>query len=209
MRIAIFGSTGRTGRHVVEQALEAGHEVTVFLRDPSKLTVDPERVRVVQGDAQDPDKVAEAVEGADAVISALGQTPSSTKDLLTVAADNIIEAMQKHGVKRYVTLLGAGVKDPNDHASFGRKFMLGLMKLMARHILEDAQNHADKVRASDLDWVIVRPPRLTDAEKTGQVKAGYMKLGPSHSISRADLAAFMLAQVEEDTWVHQAPMVTN
>jgi putative NADH-flavin reductase len=209
MRIAIFGSTGKTGQHVVEQALERGYEVTAFVRDPSKLTVDPESVRVVQGDAQDAEAVAKAVEGADAVISALGQTPSSQKDLLTVSADHIVDAMKDHGVDRYVTLLGAGVSDPKDHSSIGRKFMLGLMKIFARHILEDAQNHADKVRASGLDWVIVRPPRLTDGERTGRVEAGYMKLGPSATISRADLATFMLDSVEDDTWVGQAPMVTN
>lgn len=208
MHIAVFGATGRTGNHVVEQALERGWKVTAFARTPSKLNVDPERVRLVEGNVRDIEQVSKAVEGVDAVISALGQTKTSQKDVSSVAADHLIAAMQEHDVDRFVTLLGAGVSDENDESSFGRKFMLGVMKLMARHVLEDAQSHADKVRASDLDYVIVRPPRLIDGPKADW-KAGYMKLGPGDSISRATLADFMLEQVTDDTWVGQAPMVTE
>ncbi|MFP4597278.1 MAG: NAD(P)-dependent oxidoreductase [Persicimonas sp.] len=209
MKIAIFGATGKTGSHLVEQALEAGYEVTAFVRDPSKLEVDPERLRIVEGDVREAESVARAIEGADVVISALGHTPTSKDDILSVAADHILAAMQEHEVERFITLLGAGVSLPGDPSSLGRKVMRGMMKLMVGKMLEDAQAHADKVRDSDLAWTIVRPPRLTDGLHTGEVEAGYLKLGPSNKISRADLAEFMLSQVDDDTWTRQAPMVTG
>lgn len=209
MKITIFGATGKTGRHLLEQALDADHEVTVFVRDRKKLHVDPERMRVVEGDVHDIEAVRRAIAGSDAVLSVVGHTKSSQGDILEAAAKNYVEAMKAEGVGRVVTLLGAGVAHENDHSSLGRKFMLGLMGLVAKTMLVDAQAHAEMLRASGLKWTIVRPPRLTDDEPTGRWEAGYLKLGPANKMSRADLAAFMLEQMESEEFVEEAPMVSN
>jgi putative NADH-flavin reductase len=210
MEICVLGATGDTGRHVVESALEAGHEVIAFVRDPSKLErSDDERVRVVEGDAERYEDIERAVEGTDAVISALGQAEGSSKRLLSKVADHLVRAMEAHDLERLVTLTGAGVQMPGDESTLGRKFMRGMMKVLARDILEDAQEHADKISASDLAWTIVRPPRLTHGDRSGSVEAGYLEPGPTDRLSRADLAAFMVEQVEDETWVREAPMVVE
>jgi putative NADH-flavin reductase len=208
MKLTIFGATGKTGRHVVEQALAEGHEVTAFVRDAAKLDLHHERLRILQGDVTDAVRMREAVRGQDAVISVLGQTKTSSKDMLTVAARNLVPSMQEAGVRRLVTLVGAGVPDERDTGSLGRTFMRGLMKLVARHVLEDAERHAEIVRASELAWTLVRPPRLTDGPKQGEYQTGYLQLGGTHSIARADVADFMLKLATDGRYVREAPMVS-
>lgn len=210
MKVTILGATGKTGRHIVEQALnERGYEVVAFVRDPAKLDIQHESLHVVQGDLTDVARVEEAVAGSDAVISAAGQTKTSPKDLLTVTARHLVPAMKKHGVRRVVSLIGAGVPDERDPSSLGRRFMRGLMKVVARDLLADATRHAEMLQASDLEWVLVRPPRLTDGPRQGASRVGNFALGPKDSITRADLAAFMLEQVTSDEHVRKAPMVAN
>jgi putative NADH-flavin reductase len=208
LTLTVFGATGRTGRPLVQQALEQGHQVIALVRDPAKLGLQHERLKVLQGDLTRPEQVEAAIAGADAVLSAAGHVPGCPKDLLAQAARAIIPAMKKHGVGRLVTLLGAGVPDPSDPGSFGRKLMLGVMKLVARDMLEDAEAHARLVRDSGLEWTIVRPPRLTEGPRKGQYRTGHLALGPSAQLSRADLAEFMLRQVTDGTFVRQAPMVS-
>jgi putative NADH-flavin reductase len=215
MHIAVFGATGRTGRHIVTQALEAGHAVTAFVRSRDKLAdqqdLSNERLAVVEGDVKNPDAVDRAVEGADAVLSALGHTSTSDTDVQTVGTRHIVEAMQAHSVERIISETGAGVSDPKDPPrSLGGRIMGGLLKFFAGDVLDDAEAHATVLRASDLDWTIVRAPRLTDGPHTGQYRTGYLDLGLSAQISRADVADFMLALATGDADYHQeAPMVTG
>jgi putative NADH-flavin reductase len=208
-RIALFGATGRTGRHLVEQALERGHEVAAFVRDAGKLQRQHDRLDVVIGDVHNLEDVKRAVQGVDAVFSVLGWVKGGPKDVLRTAAEHYVEAMKEHGVRRIVTLLGAGTPDPRDPSSAGRRFMLGLMKLVVREMVEDAVTHADRIRASGLEYTIVRPPRLTDGDRTGDYRFGYMALGPVATISRADLATAMLDALEEEKLVGEAPMVVE
>lgn len=114
MRVLIFGASGRTGQHLVRQALEAGHEVTAFVREPARLKMDHARLRVVSGDVTDAVRTEEAVAGSEVVLSALGHTRTSAKDLQTVGTKNIVAAMHRHGVRRIVSLTGAGMRDPKD-----------------------------------------------------------------------------------------------
>jgi putative NADH-flavin reductase len=210
MKVTVLGATGKTGRHVVKQALnERGHEVVAFVRDPARLDIRHPALTIVQGDLIDARRVEEAIAGSDAVVSAAGQTKTSPKDLLTVTARHLVPAMEKHGVRRIISLIGAGVLDERDPTSFGRRFMHGLMKVVARDLLEDATRHADILRATDLEWVLVRPPRLTDGPRTGATRVGYFALGPRDSITRADLATFMLDAAASDEHVRAAPMVAS
>ena len=124
MKIVVFGATGKTGRLVVEKALADGHEVTAFARDPAKLATTHPALRTLQGAADQPDKIAEAVEGTDAVISAMG----SGRGTLTTFARHLVPAMHQAGVRRVVSLIGAGVATPGDPRSLGRSVMLGLMR---------------------------------------------------------------------------------
>jgi putative NADH-flavin reductase len=209
MHLTVFGATGRTGRPLVSQALAAGHEVTAFVRDPGKVDRDHENLRVVAGDAYTGEGVAEAVEGADAVVSVLGQTDGSPDDLLTVAGDHILAAMDGAGVGRFVTLVGAGVRHERDSVSLGGRVMNTALKLLAGEVLADAREHVERVRGTDLAWTVVRPPRLTEGEHTGEYRTGYLSLGMGDTVSRADVADFILRVVEEDAHVGEMPMVAG
>lgn len=124
------------------------------------------------GDAYGGTNVGEAVAGADAVVSVLGQEKESPDDLLTAAGDHILEAMADAGVERFITLVGAGVREPGESVSFGGRVMGGLLKLVATEVLADAESHVDHVKASDTDWTVVRAPRLTDGAYTGNIDHG-------------------------------------
>jgi putative NADH-flavin reductase len=212
MRLTVFGSTGRVGRLLTEQALAAGHQVTAFARTPAALP-EPLRaspgLRLVAGTAEDAARVAEAVQGADAVLSTVGHAKGSRPDVLTAFAGVLLPAMRAAGVPRLVSLVGAGVADPRDERSLGQAAVRGLMRLVARAMLVDAEGHARLVRASDRAWTLVRPPRLTDDPPTGRVRAGYFAAGPGERLTRGDLAAWMLAQAGSDEWARAAPIVAN
>ena len=207
MDLTVFGASGRTGVPLVGQALEAGHEVTAFVRDRSKLPVEHENLTVIEGDVYTGEGVREAVAGADAVLSVLGQTDSGPDDLLTVAGEHVMDAMASEGVERYVTLVGAGVRMEGERPSlFGRAIGLAL-RLLAREALEDAEDHVDDVRASDRRWTVVRVPRLSEAEPRGEYRVGDVEPG-RQAVSRADVAEFMLTVVEEESYVHELPKMT-
>jgi putative NADH-flavin reductase len=209
MKIAIFGATGKVGRHLVDQALERGDEVTVFVRDASKLaTHRRERLRIVQGDVLVPKDVEQAVVGTGAVLSALGHTKTSSKDVLTEGTKNIVAAMKEHGVRRLVSLTGAGVRDPKDEPKIVDRVIGSLLKFFQRDLLEDSIGQARVIRESDLEWVIVRAPVLNEGEKKGEYRIGYVGRESGTRLSRADVADFMLRQTTDDTYLHQAPMVS-
>ncbi len=152
MRIAVFGASGRTGRPLVEQALARGHEVRALVRDPSKLQVKHERFVVIQGDVLDAAKFEETVTGTDAVLSALGQTKtSSPKDVQTRGTENIVAAMEKHGVRRLVSLTGAGVRDELEEPKLVDKAITFLLKRLQPDVLEDGVRHAEAIKASGLE----------------------------------------------------------
>ena len=206
MRITVLGATGRTGRPLVEQALDRGHDVVAFARDPTALEIDHERLTVVQGDAYTGEGITEAVDRADAVVSVLGQTSSGPDNLLAVAGEHVTDAMAAAGVDRFVTLVGAGVREPGESVSASGRVMGVLLRLLAGDVLDDASDHVDRVKATDLDWTVVRAPRLTDGEGVGDYRAGDISLG-FESVARADVARFVLDCLENDTYVHELPKI--
>lgn len=208
MKLVVFGAAGQVGQQLTQQALQAGHEVTAFVRNPARLTIQHPNLRIVQGDIRDAAAVDAAVVGQDALLLTVGHSKDTPRDTLRLAARNVLAAMNRHGVRRVVTLLGAGVHDERDPASAGRAFMLTVMKLLQKDMLIDAQAHADAIRDSGVAWTIVRPPRLTNGPLTGQYRVGYMALGPGAQISRADVADFMLKQVTDKNYFGKAPMIS-
>ena len=208
MKLAVFGASGRTGRPLVEQALAGGHEVRALVRDPSRMPMRHERLTVVRGDVLDASKVRETVGGTDAVLSALGQTKTSPKDLQTRGTQNIVGAMQDLGVRRLVSLTGAGVHDPRDEPKFVDKAITFLLKRLQPAVLEDGVRHAEVIKESGLEWVIVRGPRLTEGPKKGEYRVGMIGKNSGTQVSRADLADFMFQQATEGAHLGQMPVVS-
>ncbi len=209
MKLAILGATGKTGRHLLEQALAQGHAVTVLARNPDKLALRDDRLNIVQGDIQDAAKVAQAVAGADAVLSVLGPTSNKPELAISRGMDNILAAMRQHGVQRLIQSAGAGVRDPQDTPTLVHAFFGGLVRLLSPNVVADMVQVVEKVRASGLDWTIVRAPMLTEDAATGRVREGYVGKDIGPRLARADMADFMLKQLEDQTWLGKAPAISN
>lgn len=209
MNLTIFGASGKTGRHLLAQALAGGHTVTALVRSPARLRGRDARLKVIEGDVRDLAQVTAAVAGAEAVISVLG--PSSNRPELAVSAgiDNLVTAMRQHEVRRLIQTAGAGVRDPRDRPTPVHAFFGLLVRVLTPNVLADMQQAVEKVRSSGLDWTVVRVPRLTDGPATGRLRAGYVGQDIGPSLARADLAAFLLQQLTDRSWVGQAPAVSN
>ena len=208
--LAIFGATGKTGKQLVEQALSTGYQVTAFVRNPAKLGLKNECLTIMQGELTDRKKIGVAVTGADAVLSALGPRGNSRGKPLNQGIQNIIAAMQQKAIHRLVIISTPSASDLNDHPDFKIKFLVGLVKFMIQPAYEEITSIAQVVRKSDLDWTIVRVVMLNDKPKSGKVKVGYVGTGDvGIQISRADIAYFMLNQVQDSKYIRKAPVISN
>lgn len=208
--IALFGANGKTGKRVLTRALAAGHHVRALVRNPQAVEVTDERLTVLPGDVLDAEAVSRTVEGSDVVLSLFGQVKGSPKALQTDGTRNIVAAMKAHGVTRIVSLSGGGMRVAGkDKPKFADHVMKLLLKTMAGHVLADAENHAEVLKASGLDWTIVRGPRLLETPGTGSYRVGWVGVGTGMEISRDDLADFIMTQVEDRNFVHEMPFVSN
>lgn len=207
--IALFGATGKTGSLFLEKALEAGYPVQVLVRNPDKLSAKRASLKVVKGDVLSASDVEATIAGADIVLSLFGHVKGSPEWLQTNGTKRIIEAMKKHGVQRIISLSGGGLPFPEkDQPKFADKLIRGMMKIAVPKVLNDAIRHHEVLVQSGLDWVIVRGPRLTDHPRKGTYRLGWVGVNASTSIGRADLADFILTQVEDATFNGQMPFVS-
>jgi len=206
MKILVIGAGGKTGRAVARQAVEAGHEVTAFIRNAGEYDV--EGVRVIKGDAADSAAMQAAVLGQDAVIDTIGgKTPYKKTTLESSAAGAIIKAMQQNGVRRLMVTSMLGVGESKANASL---FLRLLLATFLRGADKDKSTMESAVKASGLDWIILRPAILTDDAATGNVRVFASETGEkAHKITRADLAAFMLAQLSGDQYLHKSVTIAN
>ena len=206
MKLLIFGATGPTGKILLKQAIDQKHEVTAFVRNPQKLRTEAgENLRVVKGDILDAETVEEAVKGQDAVLSVLGNTIRKPNTVLSDGTRNIIRAMEKHGVRRFVcmTSLGCGDSRGQDGFVFGKIFR----PLLLREVFADKDRQEEVIKQSNLDWVIVRPAGLINKAEKGNFRAGTDKSITAGRISRADAARFTLEQATSDKFLLQTPAI--
>jgi uncharacterized protein YbjT (DUF2867 family) len=205
MRVALFGGSGKTGGLILAALLSGGHQVTALVRSPAKLAPCPGNIRIVQGDARQPDALHETTREAQVVISAL----SGGQGVLTAFGTSIIPVMERERVSRIVSLVGASVRVKGDPSTVGLALLHALTSVIAKDLLADGREHARILQSSGLDYTLVRPPRLTDGPLTGRVRhAASLKLSPMSSISRADVAAFMEKVALNCDYGRSAPMIT-
>jgi len=205
MKVLVFGAAGKTGGLVVEHALAKGYEVTVLVRDVSRFTMPG--VQVLVGDATRLDDVRQAVRGQDGVIDAIGGSTPYKKTLLErTSVRNMIEAMRAEGVSRLIVVSMMGLGESRGQAPFWYKHLL--MPTFLRGSTEDKTLMEEEVGRSGLEYVIARPPILKDDPATGSVTVlGSGAIG--HTITRADLAEFLVQQLESDQHLGQAVTVVN
>jgi putative NADH-flavin reductase len=210
MKVVVFGATGGTGKELVKQALGVGYDVVVYARDPSKLDTVNRHLTVVKGELSNQALIENAIRGADAALSALGPHRRSRDKPLTQGMQNIIRGMKKTGVRRLIVTSTLSVKDPNDKPDLRTRAMVGLVKTTMNGSYEDIVSVADSIRASDLDWTILRLAILSDRPKTGRIRIGYVGSGDVGTrITRADVAGFMLTQVKNARYIRQCPAISN
>ncbi|WP_409346739.1 NAD(P)-dependent oxidoreductase [Paenibacillus sp. MBLB4367] len=200
MKVVVFGATGGTGRQVVAQALEYGHEVTAIVRNPEAIDIRHERLEVIRGDVLDPSSFSKSIAGKDAVLSALGVSHRKPTTVYSEGTGYIMKAMQAEGVRRLVCLSSAGLKIPDDTPLMQWFVIHFVIQPLYKHAYEDMARMEEKVRKSGLDWTVVRPPRLTNGAKTGTYRTALNKhLPKAQGISRADLADYMMKSVPDST----------
>lgn len=208
MKIVVFGASRGVGINVVEQALQAGHIVTAFVRSPDTFKLQHANLTVFKGDAMDASAVEQAIAGQEAVISALGPTRPPVPHMMETSAKNIVAAMKKHGVKRLVSTTGAGVRQPEDQPKFIDHFIGFLLNTLAKDVVLDSAANVRVIQSSDLDWTVVRYPRLVDGERKGVYKIGYVSKESGTQITRADGADFVLKELVEKNWLRKLPVVS-
>lgn len=217
MKLTIVGASGRTGTHLAEQALAAGHDVVALIRNPARLTLRHERLRVVQGELTDEAAVADALRGADAVLATLcPKIFGGPRDLpLASGTGTVLAAMRTHGVRRLVFSWGPSILIPRSpllravrSASFA---LLGWLPA-TRSMVNETVEVGEVIRGSDRDWTLVVVTAPHDEPGTGRVK---VRTGSGTGdrvgsrISRTDLAQFMLAQADDLRYARQELRISN
>jgi putative NADH-flavin reductase len=195
MKIVVFGATGGIGSQVVKQGLDAGHEMTVIARHPSSMTLQHERLEVIQGDVLQPDTIRASIAGKDAVISALGVRNLAPTTLYSGGVMNIMQAMQAFEVQRILCISASGL-DPGPR--WERLIAKPILWLILRNMYTDLVRMETAVKMSNLDWTILRPPTLTNGPRTGRYQSAINQhLSRNFSISRADVADYMINHLND------------
>jgi putative NADH-flavin reductase len=208
-KIALFGGTGQTGREFLKVALAAGYEVKALVRDSAKATPQADGLTWIAGDVLRPETVEEVVAGTDVVVSLFGHVKGSPENLQTEGTRAIVAAMKKHSVRKILSLSGGGLPYPEkDQPKIPDRLIRLIMKIAVPKILNDAIVHHEVLRDSGLDWIVVRGPRLTNEPRQGHYRVGWVGVNASTKIGRADLADFILTQVEDNTYLRQMPFVS-
>ena len=208
MKIVVFGASGKTGTLLTNQALAAGHQVTVYVRRAGSILQQHPNLRVVVGNLNDDSKLKEAISGADACISTLGgnSLTKHTPEIIT-GIDHIVTLMEQEGVKRFIYLssLGAG----ESRYVMGLFIRLFIADIMLRVPLADHTTNEKRIANSKLQWTLVRPAGLTNGPKTGRLKHGSKNtvLKGTPQISRANVASFMLEQLNYTTYLNKGVWV--
>lgn len=203
MNIALFGATGGTGQQILLQALDQGHRVKALAREPAKLPVGRDGLTTVRGDVLDRSAVDSCLKGTDAAICVLGSRVGS-EPIEAHGTRSILDSMQTQGVRRLIAITSLGVGDSRQQVPFFFRIMMqiGLKKIMA------AKEEQEKlIRATDLEWTIVRPGGLTDGPRTGVYTSGIDKRIKALKISRADVADFVLKELADGRFLRQTPAV--
>ncbi len=210
MKIAILGSTGFVGNVLLEKALEKGYQVKTLVRNPEKLGMYKERVEFIQGDVFQTDKLEETVRGTDVVFSTVppeGNTKEPEK--YAKVMEDVVAVLERHAIKRFIHIGGAahdgGV---NENWTLGRRFLRVFLNLVWKPGLVAKQLEWDVLKKSHIDWTLVRPPRITKGEPTGNLLADEKNLARIQ-VNVEDLANFMLEQMTSETWIKKAPLVAS
>ncbi len=208
MKILVIGATRGIGKVLVECALEEKHEVSVLVRNPEKIKTKHQQLNVIKGDILDNDSVVSATKGQDAVCSCIG-VPITFKpvDLFSRGAAHVIQAVQHNTAQKYIAVTGVGAGDSRGHGGFLYDSIF--KPLFLKTIYEDKDREESLIKASNADWLIVRPAGLTNGPRTGNYRILHDLEGViSRRISRLDVADYILGQLQNPSDFGKTPLLT-
>lgn len=210
MKLLIIGATGGTGRELVKQALELGHKITILVRNSEKVLTSHPSLQVINGNVLNLKEVEQAVSGQDAVISSLGHKRFFIKtNILSEGTKNIIASMEKQNVKRFICITTLGIND--SRFRLGLYYTLFTIPIILFFYFRDKSKQEKLIMNSKLDWTIVRPGQLTNSKLTGEYQVGN-NVGNyfiTKTISRANVAHFILSQLCDKTFFHKKVGIVN
>jgi putative NADH-flavin reductase len=209
MNILIVGATRGIGRQLLEQALASGHSMTALVRNPQNLALQHERLKVIKGDILDGDSVALAMARQEAVCCTIGvKVPGIRVTVFSEGTRNLLQAMKKTKVKRLLCVTGIGAGDSKGHGGFLYDYLF--LPTVLRTVYADKDRQESLIKASDVDWTIVRPGFLTNGPLTEHYRILTNMTGVTAGrISRADVAHFMLNELESKQYLRQTPLLTS
>jgi len=217
MKLFLLGATGRTGAHVLQQALARGHEVHILVRDKQKVVLKSPLLTIFQGNPTDETALAAAITGCEAVLTALNISRTSDfpwaklrapKDLMSQTMAKLLVLMAQHSIKRVVVVSAAGANETLNEIPGWFRWMIANSNI--RYGYEDHERQEDLVRATDLDWTILRPMGLSNSENAKTVQASFgNNPQPSIMISRKHVAQFLLDALEQGAYIRQAPVISE
>ena len=211
MKIAILGATGFVGKVLIKKAIDAGYQVKALARNPEKLEEIKNKIEIITGSVFEPLSVDAAIKGVEVVLSTIGPPQRNPGNPLQYekAMKNIVTAMDKYGIKRYIHIGGAAHQGgENEVWNFSRKFLRLFLNLFGKQILVAKHLEWEVLKSSDLDWTLVRPPRIANEPASGNISADE-KVLKSLKINVGDLTDFILQQITSKEWIRKAPLVSS
>ena len=213
MKVIIFGATGFSGQAILAETIKQGHDVTVLVRDSSKVKINHNNLRIVEGNVLDSQKVAFVIQNQEAVIQCLGvggKGDGKPTTFISDATKIIVDEMKKQNIKRLIALsnVGAGNSIAFQPWFFTKIILTYFMKWL-KVIIDDKNRMEPIIMNSNLNWTIVRCPNIVDKPAKGKYKATLDGKGLKLSITLDDLSKFMVGQLKETTFNKQAPCVSN
>ena len=213
MKIIIFGATGFSGQAILEEAVRQGHEVTILVRDASKIQNKLNNVKIVEGNVLEPAVVASVLQHQEAVIQCLvvgGKGDGKPTTFISDATKVIVDEMQKQNIKRLIAMSNVGAGNSITFQPwFFTKFILPYLMKWLKVIIEDKNRMEPIIMNSNLNWTIVRCPNIVDKPSKGTCNATLDGKGLKLTITLPDLSRFMVDQLKQTTFIKQAPCISN
>ena len=208
-KIAIIGGTGKSGQYLVKEALNQGYTIKVLIRNPEHFTIQHPLLELIQGDVTDYATILQLMEGCGAVISALGLgIPNSIFTVFSEATNHVLRAMKFHSIQRYIVITGLNVDTPMDNKSPKTQWGTNYMKENFPKTTADKQLEYQLLKGSTVKWTLIRLPLIIQTDERNAITQNLQDC-PGDSISATSLAAFLLQQLQDTTFIRKAPFIAN
>lgn len=205
--IALIGGTGKSGKYLTKKLLEEGFSIKMLLRNPDRLELHHPAITKIKGDARNPEDIARLLQGCTAVLSTLGQ-PKGEPPIFSTATRNVLHAMNKLQITRYIVTTGLSVDVPNDHKSEKVQQASDWMRVNYAPTTKDKQLEYEILAECSVDWTLVRLPLIEQTEVAKGIKVD-LRDCPGDQVSATDLANFIVGQLKSDEYIRKAPFIAS